>query len=283
MALVAPTSVGQALEHLAIDGARCIAGGQSLVAMMNAGLVSAPVLVSLRDVDELKHIEEIDGALRIGAMVPHATVAALDGRAGNAALLAATARRIGYPAIRNQGTIGGSACHADPAADYPVALVCSEAVMSIAGANGTRDVPAAEFFAGMFETAVGPGEMLTHVTVPNAPRSVGAHYEKFSMIHGDFAAVSVAAMIATENGICRFARIAIGACAPAPVRVPEAEASLIGTGLDDASLDRAALFLQAACDPIDDHRASAAYRLKLVPRLVKRAVRAAVKAEPAYA
>lgn len=284
MTLVTPTSIEQALEHLAIDGARCIAGGQSLVAMMNAGLVSPPVLVSLRDVAELARIEETDEGLRIGAMVPHAKMAVFDARDGSAGLLVATARQIGYPAIRNQGTIGGSVCHADPAADYPVALACAEAVMTIAGPNGKREVPAADFFAGMFETAVQPGELLTHVTVRKVPRGVQPHYEKFSMIHGDFAAVSVAALIGMERGICNFARIAIGACAPAPVRVVEAEAALVGSKLDDDAVSRATTLLQSACDPIDDHRASATYRLKLVPRLVKRAVQtAAAKAEHAYA
>jgi carbon-monoxide dehydrogenase medium subunit len=284
MTLVTPTSTDEALAHLAIDGARCIAGGQSLVAMLNAGLIEPTVLVSLRGIDELARIEQTGTGLRIGAMVPHAAMASYDARGGSAGLLVEAARQIGYPAIRNQGTIGGSVCHADPAADYPVALTCAEAVMTLASTDGKRDVAAADFFAGMFETAVQPGELLTHVTVPVAPRGVQAVYEKFSMIHGDFAAVSVAALIGIERGVCSFARIAIGACASAPVRVAEAEAALVGSKLDDAALDRATVLLQAACDPIDDHRASAAYRLKLVPRLVRRAVQAAAaKAEPVHA
>jgi carbon-monoxide dehydrogenase medium subunit len=284
MTLVTPTSIAEALSHLATDGARCIAGGQSLVAMMNAGLVSPTLLVSLRSIDELTRIDESETGLRIGAMVPHAAMAAYDARTGTAGLLVETARQIGYPAIRNQGTIGGSVCHADPAADYPVALACAEAVMTIAGANGKRDVAATDFFAGMFETSVQPGELLTQITVPKAPRGVQATYEKFSMIHGDFAAVSVAVLIGLERGVCSFARIAIGACAASPVRIPEAEAALVGSRLDDTALATASEMLQSACDPIDDHRASAGYRLKLVPRLVKRAVlSAAAKAEPVHA
>ena len=168
MTLVAPTSIEQALEHLAVDDARCIAGGQSLVAMMNAGLVSPTVLVSLRDIDELRRIGETDAGLRIGAMVPHTVVASYDARGANAALLVETARQIGYPAIRNQGTIGGSVCHADPAADYPVALTCAEAVMTIAGPDGKREIAAADFFAGMFETALRPEE---------APARTGVRHE----------------------------------------------------------------------------------------------------------
>lgn len=284
MAVIAPRSVEEAVLHLAADGARCIAGGQSLVAMMNAGLLTPPVLVSLRDIDALKHIECNSSGLHIGAMVPHAEVAAYNPPFASAALLVETARKIGHPAIRNQGTIGGSICHADPAADYPTALTCAEATMTIVGPGGMRQVPAADFFLGMFETAVGSGELLTAISVPQTPRGATAHYEKFSLIHGDFAAVSVAAIVAVDNGTCAFARLAIGACAASPVRVPEAEQVLVGSHLDDAALGHATDLLLSACDPIDDYRASASYRLKLVPRLVKRAMHAAIaKTELAHA
>lgn len=276
MPVVVPRSIEEAIQHLTTDGARCIAGGQSLVAMMNAGLLTPAVLVSLRDIDELKMITCDDAGLAIGAMVPHAVMAAYQPTFAGAALLAETASKIGHPAIRNQGTIGGSVCHADPAADYPTALVCADAMMTIAGPSGKRQVPATEFFHGMFETAVESGELLTAIAVPRTPDGTRVHYEKFALIHGDFAAVSVASMIAMDDGVCSFARIAIGACGSAPVRVPEAEHVLIGSSLDEAAITHAANFLVAACDPIDDYRASAVYRLKLVPRLIRRAIDACV-------
>jgi carbon-monoxide dehydrogenase medium subunit len=277
MTLVTPATIGEAIYHLATEDSRCIAGGQSLVAMMNAGLVSPATLVSLRSIDTLRHIEDRGPeGLRLGAMVPHVCVARHPPRSASAALLAETAGKIGYPAIRNRGTIGGSVCHADPAADYPTALTCAEASMIIVGPHGTRSVPADDFFEGFYETAVRPGELLIAIEIPAPPIGTLANYEKFAPIHGDFATLSVAAMIAVEDDICVFARLAVGACAPMPVRVPEAEHLLVGSRLGDEVVAAAGELLMAACDPIDDFRASASFRLKLLPRMVKRAIHAAL-------
>lgn len=276
MKFAAPDTLEDAVKLLAEDGARCLAGGQSLVAMMNAQLVTPSALVSLRRIAELDAITPLpDGGLRIGAMVPHATVARLKPSAAGPALLAETAAAIGHPAIRNQGTIGGSLAHADPAADYPAAVVCAGAHIHIVGPAGRRVVPAGEFFRGYYETALERGEIVVAVEVPPGPQYSAAHYEKLALVHGDFALVSAAVILAMRGGKCAFAAIAVGACAPAPVRVAAAEAALAGTPLDDAALAKAGALIAAACDPIDDFRGSAAYRRKLVPRIVARAVRAA--------
>jgi aerobic carbon-monoxide dehydrogenase medium subunit len=276
MKFASPDTLEDALKLLAEDGARCLAGGQSLVAMMNAQLVSPTTLVSLRGIPELAAITTLpDGGLRIGAMVPHAAVARLKPTAAGPALLAKTAAEIGHPAIRNQGTIGGSLAHADPAADYPAAAVCAGARIVVAGAAGRRAMPAGEFFKGFYETALRPGEIIVAVEIPPGPANGAAHYEKLAVVHGDFALVSAAVILAMKGGRCTSAAIAVGASAPAPVRVAEAEAALTGTALDDAALARAGALIAAACDPIDDFRGSATYRKKLVPRIVARAVRAA--------
>ena len=205
-------------------------------------------------------------------------------RAAGPALLAATAAQIGHPAIRNQGTIGGSLAHADPAADYPAAALCADATIGIAGPAGERRVAADEFFLGYYETALQPGEILVDVDVPPGPANAKAHYEKFSLVDGDFAVVSAAAIIAMKNGRCDFARLAIGACAARPVRSEAAEAALVGSALDDKALAEAGRLLAEACDPIDDFRGSAAYRLKMVPRIAARAIRSAhAKAESGHA
>jgi carbon-monoxide dehydrogenase medium subunit len=276
MKFASPDTLAGALSLLAEDGARCLAGGQSLVAMMNAQLVSPATLVSLRRIPELTAVTALpDGGLSIGAMTPHAAVARLRPSAAGPALLCRTAAEIGHPAIRNQGTIGGSLAHADPAADYPAAAVCAGARIVVAGATGQRTIPAGEFFRGFYETALSPGEIIVAVEVPPGPAGAQAHYEKFALVHGDFALVSAAVILAMKDGRCASARIAVGACAPAPVRAPAAEAALAGTALDDAALAKAGALVAAACDPVDDFRGSAAYRLKLVPRIVARAVRAA--------
>jgi carbon-monoxide dehydrogenase medium subunit len=279
-----PRTLQAAIAALSAEGARCIAGGQSLVAMMNAGLLTPPVLVSLRGVPGLDAVEaRPDGGLRLGAMVRHADVARLVPRSGGAAILVEAARRIGHPAIRNQGTIGGSLAHADPAADYPTAAVCSEAVLHLAGPAGARSVPAADFFQGWYETACGPGEIVTAIEVPPGPPGAGAHYEKLMIVDGDFAVVSVAAMLAMEGGACRAIRLALGAVGPVPLRLPEAEAALTGTALDPPAIARAGSLLAEAADPVDDSRGSAAFRRRLIPRLLARAVaEARAKAEAAH-
>src|SRR5262249_23468169 len=144
-----------------------------------------------------------------------------------------------------------------------------------AGAADTRAIPAAAFFKGYYETALRPGEIITAVEVPPGPASGIAHYEKFALVHGDFALISVAVILAMKQGRCTSAQLAVGACAPARVGVAAAEAALLGSALDDNALAAAGALLAEACDPIDDFRGSAAYRRKLVPRIVARAVRAA--------
>src|SRR5262245_46047486 len=178
MKFASPETLGEALSPLAADGARCLAGGQSLVAMMNARLVSPSALVSLRRIPELSSVTALpDGGLRIGAMVTHAEVARLKTPAAGSALLAQAAAQIGHPAIRNQGTIGGALAHADPAADYPAPMLCAGVRIIAAGTTDTRAIPAAAFFKGYYETALRPGEIITAVEVPPGPASGIAHYE----------------------------------------------------------------------------------------------------------
>lgn len=284
MRFAEPGSLADALDALSADGARCVAGGQSLVAMMNAGLVAPQVLVSLRRVPGLDRIAWAeDGTLTLGATALHRDVARLAPRGAGSELLVAAARQIGHPAIRNQGTIGGSIAHADPAADYPTAITCAEAEVEIASTSGSRRVPAAEFFQGYYETACGSGEMLTAIHVAPGPAGARAHYEKLMIVDGDFAVVSVAAILAMQGEVCTHARIALGAVAAAPLRLPEAEAVLRGSKLEDEAIRQAAALLAEAADPVDDTRGSAEFRRRLIPRLLRRAVHAArAKTEAAH-
>ena len=271
-----PDTVDEAARLLAADeGARCVAGGATLVAMMNADLVAPSALVSLRGIAELGAIErQGDGSVRIGAMARHQAVAAFKGYDRGQAVLAEAAGAIGHPAIRNMGTIGGAIGHADAAADYPACLVAAEAAVEIAGAGGRREVDAADFFVDDLETALEPGELVVGVRLPPAPGAAGA-YAKLARVEGDFATVSAAAIVTTEGDACRDIRLAVGACASTPVRVAAAEDLLEGTRLEDADIDRAAAVIVAACDPVSDFRGSAEYRLALVPVMLRRAVAAA--------
>lgn len=263
MEFLSPTTLDEAYRALAIDEARCLAGGQSLVAMMNLGLISPGRLVSLRKIESLRGIVPLsDGSVRIGAMMTHAELAALDMPAATVALLASAARVVAYPAVRMQGTLGGSVAHADPAADFPVALTAAEAQIEIGWPQGTRMVPARDFFCGAFETALQQGEIVISVVLPPAPPRLGAAYEKLSIVAGDFAIASVAAIVGDT------AKIAIGGCGPKPLFAS-------GLGVTDDALLTAGKKLGEQCDPPEDQRASAQYRRKVVPTLIRRAVRAA--------
>jgi len=274
-----PTTVDEAVRYLAADpDHRCLAGGATLVAMMNAQLVEPAGLVSLAKVDGLKGIARGgDGGLTIGAMTLHQTVADSALFEGGHALVRDAARLIGHPAIRNMGTMGGSISHADSAADYPAALVAAEAAIDIAGPKGRRTVPAGDFFVDYLQTALEPGELVTTIRLPPARKGAASAYQKFARVEGDFATVSAGVVLAMDGGKCKTVRIAIGACGPTPVRVPAAESALAGTALDDRALASSCEMLAAACDPVDDFRGSAEYRLMLVPVLVRRAVAAARK------
>ncbi len=269
-----PESVESALALLGeFDGARCLAGGQTLVAMMNADLVSAPALVGLRRIRELKEIAWTSaGELRLGAMATHAAVAADAESRRRAPLIARAAAAIAHPAIRNFGTIGGAVAHGDPNADYPAALLAADAAIEIAGRSGRRRVPAAEFFRDFLGTALTDGEIVTAIIVPPAPAAAASRYVKFARVDGDYATVSVAAIVAREGAICRHLAVALGACGPRPIRSRAAESACIGKPLDDRAIQTFGRALAAAADPIDDVRGSAAYRRGLIPGLVKRAL-----------
>jgi len=273
-----PTTLEDAMRLLSRDGARLLAGGQSLVAMMNLELASPACLVSLRRVPGLRGIESrADGSVRIGAMSTHAELAASDGPSPGLRVLAAAARVVAYPAVRNFGTVGGSIAHADPAADYPVALVAADARVELASTGGRREVPATGFFRGVFETAARPDEIVTAIIVPPGPAQGGAHFEKLSLVAGDFAIAQVAAIIAVADGRCSHAAIAVGAAGPHPVRVATADQALLGHPLDHGTIAAAADAVAAACNPGHDQRASAAYRRRVLPVLVARAIAAAAR------
>ena len=272
-----PTNLDDALALLAADPeAMPLAGGATLVAMLNAELLEPTALVSLGGIDELQSIEETaDGGWRIGAMLSHAALASEAKFDGGNAVLREAAAQIAHPSVRNIGTLGGAVAHGDPSSDLPAALVAADAAVEVAGPAGKRSISAEEFFEDYLTTALAEGEMVTAVLLPAQPEGALGHYEKFARVHGDYATLSVAVVLAMAGGECRYARIALGAAGATPVRVPAAEACLIGSPLGEEAIGEAAALLTGACDPVDDVRGSAEYRLMLVPRLLARALDAA--------
>ena len=266
-----PDSLERVLALLADDAdARCIAGGATLGAMMNTDLIKPSALISLKAIPSLKGVHAAADGFAIGAMTTHQTVASDTRLQAGVAVVRLAAGQIGHPAIRVVGTIGGSVAHADPAADYPTALVAANAQIEIAGQHGRRRVPAHEFFVSYYTTALEAGEIVVAVHLAAPTQGSVSAYRKVGRCDGDFATASVAFSGTFVKGECISASVAVGGCGPIPVRSIEANTLLAGTQAGSPQVAEAAEALVTACDPVDDVRGSANYRRQLVRRLVPR-------------
>ena len=266
-----PRTVDEATALLAEDpDARPLAGGATLVAMMNARVLEPHALVNLGRIDELRGIvREPDGGLRIGAYTRHRETAASALLTGTGAVVRHAAGQIANATVRNMGTIGGSISFADPGLDYPPAIVAADAEVEIASVAGRRRIPAREFFVDWYTTALVPGELVTAVVLPR-PESGGAAYVKHARVSGDYATASAAVCVAAGGAV----RAAIGACGPRPLADAEVDA-LLSHDRSDVAVANAAARLVALADPLDDVRGSSEYRRLLIPRLLLRAIRRA--------
>jgi carbon-monoxide dehydrogenase medium subunit len=274
-----PTSLDEAVALLAADGARCLAGGATLVPLMTAGTVRPARLVSLRRIAGLDAVTvAADGTVSIGAMATHARVAACDLLVGGNAAVREAASQIAHPAIRTMGTMGGVLAFAEPSADYPCAVLAADATVVARGPHGRRTVAADAFFVGAMATALQPGEVVEALALPPARPGEAGAYLKFSRVDGDFATACVAVRLALTDGAVTAVRVAVGGCAPIPYRVPEAEGALVGSPPDAAAVARLGAAYAEAADPPDDFRGSADFRRMILPGLIGRAVaRAAAK------
>lgn len=272
-----PQNLADAVELLASSGhdVKVLAGGQSLVPMLNLRLVRPAVLIDLNGVPGLDHITPgADGGLSIGALVRHAALAASAAVSERAPLLAEAARHVGHASIRHRGTLGGSLAHADPAAELPAALVALGAQISLHGRRGARTIQASEFFLGLMTTALAPDEILLEIRVP--PQAPGWGFAEVARRAGDFALAGVVALVDGAAGSperCGFARLVGFGVGDRPVRFAAAEKILTSQRLDrSAALARAAAAAAEACDPPDDVHASADYRRHLAAVLTEEAV-----------
>lgn len=273
MKYIEPASLSEALEILSADDeARCLAGGATLVAMLNADLVEPSTLIGLRRIDELAGITVSGDHIRVGAMTTHTQIAADDRLSGNAAVVRDAAGQIAHPAVRNMGTIGGAVCHADPNADFPGALVAADAVLEAVGSSGARQIPAGEFFLDYLETSLEEDEILSAVLVPVEPADARGRHLKFSRTHGDYATISVSLVLVVDGDACSYARVAVGSAGPAPIHLDEVDTLLTGSTLTPEVIRQAGGKLMEAADPVDDVRGSAEYRRMIIPGLLQRAV-----------
>jgi aerobic carbon-monoxide dehydrogenase medium subunit len=267
-----PSSVAEAIRLLSKhDGARPLAGGQTLVNVMKTRMAAPDILVDLADLAELRAISRTaDGGLEIGAMVTYADLMGSSEVAECRPILAEVASQIADVQVRNRGTVGGNVCANDPTNHLPPLMVALGASMTIAGADGSRTVPAEEFFVGVYMTAVRQGELLTRITIP--PRGVaGDAFSAVTIGTDGTAIVSVAATV-RANGAVEDARIAIGCVSAVPERARAMEEALRGMALDGVRAREAAKGLGASLDPPADAHGSAEYRRHLAEVLAVRAV-----------
>jgi carbon-monoxide dehydrogenase medium subunit len=267
-------SAGEAVSLLAElgDDAKLIAGGQSLVAMMNFRLARPAALVDISRLTELRYVRADNGGMRIGALALHRDLERLADPAllAGFGMLPRAAGYIGHYAIRAAGTFGGSIAHADPAAEWCMTALLFDAEIVALGPGGERVIPVEGFFTGFLETGLRPDEMIVEVRLP-APRP-GAAISEFARRHGDFAIVAVAAAVASAGGTCRDARVVLGGVAGTVQRATGAEAALIGSSLDTGAIAAAAREAAAGSDPPGDIHGSADYRRHLVEVLTARAI-----------
>jgi carbon-monoxide dehydrogenase medium subunit len=257
------------------DAAKLLAGGQSLVPLLNMRLAAPERLIDLNRVAELAHVTARDGGLAIGAMTRQRAVERSALAARHAPLLADALPWVGHFQIRNRGTIGGSLSHADPAAELPAVALCLDARFTARGPAGQRTIAAGDFFLTQLTTALAPTELLTEVWFPAAPARSGSAWLELARRHGDYALVGVGAVVTLAGDRIREARLALTGVGDRPVRAREAEARLASESLTPATLAEAVEALRRALDPGSDIHATAAYRRHVAGVLAGRAIRLA--------
>jgi CO/xanthine dehydrogenase FAD-binding subunit len=241
----APASVEEALDLLARygDEAKVLAGGQSLVPLLNFRLARPERLVDINRIAELAFVRESDGRLRLGALTRTATLERSELVAERWPLLREAVRHSGHPQIRSRGTVGGSVAHADPAAELPVALTALGARFVVRSMRGTRTLSADELFAGFLTTTLEPDELVVEIDVPRLPPAAGTAFVEYARVHGDFALAGAAVVLSADG-----AAIVLLRAAPTPLRVPAAERALVEGADEDAAR------LAAAAADVDEPR-----------------------------
>ncbi len=270
-----PRSLDEAVAVLAdcADDGKVLAGGQSLVPLLNFRLAQPAVLVDVNRVAELAYLRRREGKLQIGALCRQARLEQSPVAQESCGLLGDALKLVAHQQIRNRGTVGGSAAHADPAAELPVAFACLDARFKARSKRGERVIDARDFFVTHLTTSLEPDELLTEVEVPELPANHGHAFEEYSRRHGDFALGGAAVLVMRNgDGACREARIALLGAADTPLRAREAEQALAGQKIDEDSAREAARVATRDIEPTGDIHGSSSYRKRLIEAMVRRAI-----------
>ena len=268
-----PASASDVVALLgSLENAKLLAGGQSLMPMLNMRFVLPDHVIDLNRVDGLNYIRERDGGLEIGAMTRQRDIEFSDLVRRLCPLMHEAIRQVGHRQTRNRGTLGGSLCHLDPAAELVTVAAALDATVAVAGKSGTRDIAFAAFPAGYMMPSIGMDELVTSVRFPSWPAHHGHAFVEFSRRHGDFAMVSAAVLIAEDaDGKVTRASVTLGGLGPAPVRASDVERALIGERIEEKRLLEICESLRLL-DAVDDIHAPASYRRQLATVLPRRAL-----------
>jgi carbon-monoxide dehydrogenase medium subunit len=275
---VRPSSLEEALSLLRQHGgdAKILAGGQSLMPLLNFRMLRPAVLIDINRIPGLGYINPIeDHGVCIGCLTRHYSVETSPAIKARFPILQAATTHVAHLAIRNRGTFGGSLSHADPAAELPMMAVLLDARIEARAANRVRTLDAHDFFLGPLTTALKDDEIVTQITLPGTARGMGWGFEEFALRAGDFAFAAVGALIRIQDAKAVEARIGLMGIDEVPVRASEAESLLLGEAYRDDLIEAAAESARAAVNPNTDLRASADYRRHLVAVLTERALHSA--------
>jgi carbon-monoxide dehydrogenase medium subunit len=274
-----PKTIHEALSLLG-DEVRPIAGGQSLVPMMALRLVTPTRLVDLSQLVELRGTEIQPDVIRIGALTRWCDILSDARLEQYQPLLVEAVRHTAHYQIRNRGTVGGSCCHADPSAEMPAIALTCEAEFEVLSQRGRRIIPAHDFFAGAFTTALAPDELLLSIRLPPWPSARRHGFRELARRQGDFAIAGCALFYDQERGYCRDPHVGVFGVADTPLRVREVEAVLADRQVTDEVIREASRVLQGAIAPPSDLHATSDYRRALLGVLLERALQAASGARP---
>jgi aerobic carbon-monoxide dehydrogenase medium subunit len=260
------------------DRAKVLAGGQSLIPLLNFRLAQPELVVDINRLSELDYVRDWDGGLAVGALTRQHVIESLPVVRQRCPVLAEACHLIGHLPIRHRGTVGGNLAHADPASELPALMLALDAELSLAGQSGRRTLGAEQFFTGALQTALQPGELLTEVRIPGLPPRTGGAFVEIARRSGDYALVGVAAIVTLNQvGRCQRARVALCGVGPTPMRVQAAEQVLLGEVASGEVLAEAARRAADATDPPTDIHASAAFRRKLAQYTARQAIELAAQ------
>lgn len=276
-----PTDLQAALALLASSGdARILAGGQSLVPMMNYRLAQPECLIDINRLSELDYIRDDGDVIAIGALARHAAIKSSDLIKAHFPIIAEAYDWIAHAAVRNRGTLSGNLCHADAASEMPAIMQILEAQLVLSKVGASRIVPAAEFFLGMYETAIGMDEMLTEVRIPKPASKTGWGFEEVAMRRGDYAWCTVVATLQVSDGQITAPRIALAGVNDCATRLSDAEAALTGQAPNATLFATVADAAANTASPGESAAANADYKRDLIRALLPRVLdQAVVRAE----